>query len=404
MEQWQRTLYVLWISEFFMLAGMSLVIPFLPVYIEQLGVHRLAEVERWSGLVFAATFMVSALVQPLWGRLSDRIGRKIMLVRSSLGMAGIVAAMGLVHHVWQLFLLRAVMGTVSGFIVAAIALQATQTPKEFAGRALGTLQTGAVAGNLIGPVLGGILAEQIGIRHVFFLTGAILLIPTILVVVWVKERFVPDPKSAGISNREFFSIIHRTGVILPVFVVTMVIQMAYLSIEPIITIYVTLLNPHAPHLTVLAGATFAAIGVGNIVSAPRLGRLADKVGPQKVLWWSLTAAAVLYIPQAFVTSAYQLMVLRFGLGLAVGGLQPAVQALIRRYTPTSVQGRAFGFNSSFMFAGNLIGPVLGGFISSVAGISSVFFVTAFILGLDALWVYRTVMRGAGGQPAPLSSS
>jgi MFS family permease len=149
---WRRTLYVLWVGQFLMTAGMSLVIPFLPLYIGDLGVHRLASVEQWTGLIFSATFMVSAFVQPLWGRLSDRVGRKVMLIRSGIGMAVIMAAMGLVHAVWQLFALRFIMGSVSGFISAAIALQASQTPPEEAGKALGTLQTGAVAGNLVGPL------------------------------------------------------------------------------------------------------------------------------------------------------------------------------------------------------------------------------------------------------------
>lgn len=392
MVNWRRNLYVLWVSEFFIVAGMSLVIPFLPVYIQNLGVHSLPLVERWSGLVFASTFFISALVQPLWGKMSDRIGRKIMLIRSSLGMAIVMAAMGFAQNVWQLFLLRAVMGTVSGFIAAAIALQATQTPKEDAGRALGTLQTGAVSGSLIGPLLGGLLADQFGIRHVFFITGALLFVTTFLVIFFVKENFIPDVKAASISTKEFFKMVQKTHVIIPIFVVSLVIQMAYLSIEPIVTIYVRVLNPHSPNIATLSGATFAAIGVGNIISSPRLGKLADKIGAQKVLIWSLVLAALLYIPQAFVHSAYQLMGLRLILGLAVGGLQPSVQSLIRRYAPTSVQGRAFGFNSSFMFMGNLVGPIMGGFVSSYWGISSVFFITSALLLVNGLWVYISLFR------------
>lgn len=400
MESWQKNLYVLWICEFFITAGMSLVIPFLPVYIGQLGVHQIGAQERWSGLIFSATFMVSAIAQPIWGRLSDRIGRKVMLIRSGLGMALFMTLMGFAQTVWQLFWLRALLGSVSGFIASAIALQATQTPKEFAGRALGTLQTGAVAGNLIGPLIGGFFADWIGIRHVFYATGALQVVAALLVIFFVQEKFEPDKKTAQISTREFFRRMAGTRIILPLFVVTLVIQMGYLSIEPIITIYVKTLNPNIPHLTTVAGATFAAIGFGNIISAPRLGRLADRIGPAKVLWWSLIVAALLYIPQGFVHSVYQLMILRFVLGLAVGGLQPAVQVLIRRNAPTNIQGRAFGFNSSFMFAGSMIGPILGGFVSSLWGIANVFFITAAILALNAVWAYRTILRSAAPQIRP----
>lgn len=393
---WKRNLAVLWVGEFCITAGANLVIPFLPLYIEELGVHAIGSVERWSGLVFSATFMVSVLIQPWWGRLADRVGRKPMLIRSGIGMAVVMASLGLVTHVWELFVLRALMGTVSGFIGAAVALQASQTPAEYAGRALGTLQTGAVAGTLIGPLVGGALSEMMGIRPVFFLTGGLQLAAAILVVIFVREEFTPDPKAQALATAQFFRMLANTRIVLPLFVVTMIIQMGYLSIEPIITLYVHQLNPHTRHLATLAGAAFAAIGVGNVLSAPLLGRLADRIGHRWVLLWSMISAAALYLPQAFVHSAYTLMALRFLLGFALGGLQPAVQALIRRNTPGTVMGRVFGYNTSFMMAGNLVGPNLGGLVSSFWGIPAVFFVTSGLLGLDALWVYRAVVRTQSG--------
>lgn len=396
---WQRTLVVLWVGEFLIAAGTNLVIPFLPLYIEQLGIHRLVDVERWSGVVFSSTFFLSALAQPIWGKLADRVGRKPMLIRSGLGMGLIMASLGLVHNVWQLLILRALMGTVSGFIGAAIALQASQTPRQEAGRALGTLQTGAVSGTLVGPLIGGVLSEWVGIRHCFFITGAAEVGAAVLVIFFVHERFAPDPKVAEMGLGAFVQELRRRKIVLPLFAVTLLIQMGYLSIEPIVTVYVHLLNPRSQHLATLAGATFAAIGVGNVLSAPRLGRLADRIGAERVLWWSLVAAACLYVPQAFVTSAYQLMGLRLALGLALGGLQPSVQALIRRHTPTALLGRVYGFNASSMMVGNLIGPNLGGFVSAAYGIPMVFFSTAAVLGLDAIWVYRAVVARA----APSSS-
>ena len=383
-----------------MMAGMNLVIPFLPLYIHGLGVQRTADVERWTGLVYSATFMVSVFAQPVWGRLSDRIGRRVMLLRSSIGMGLIMASMGLVTAVWQLFLLRALMGSVSGFISAATALQATQTPREHAGRALGTLQTGAVTGGLIGPFVGGVLAEWMSLRHIFFVTGGVQLLATVLVLIFVREDYKPDPKTASLDTRSFFQMLRTTGIVLPLFVVSMVLQMGYLAIEPIVTIYVRELSPTAPHLTTLAGAVFAAVGFGNLLSAPRLGRLSDRVGSEKILFWSLVAAALLYLPQAFASSAYVLMGMRFVLGLAIGGLVPSVQALIRRYTPEALQGRAFGYNSSFLMAGNLVGPLLGGFLSGAFGIRMIFFVTASLFAVNAVWVAFAVVsrvrRGAAG--------
>lgn len=402
-EPWERNLYVLWIGEFCITAGANLVIPFLPLYIHSMGIQSTAAIERWSGIVFSSTFLVSILVQPWWGKLADRVGRKVMLIRSGVGMAIVMALLGLAHNVYELVLLRALMGTVSGFIGAAIALQASQTPREHAGQALGMLQTGAVAGSLVGPLIGGVLSEMVGLHRVFFLTGLMQFIAALLVIFFVKETFTPDPKASDIDNRHFLKKMNQTHIILPLFVVTMIIQMGYLSIEPIITIYVHQLNPHTHHLAVLAGATFAAIGIGNVISSPWLGKLSDRVGSEKILLWSMIIAALLYIPQAFVHSAYQLMALRFLLGLSLGGLQPSVQALIRRYAPNALLGRVFGFNTSFMMAGNLLGPNVGGVVSSFMGISPVFFITAGLLALDAAWVYRAVLHAPRQKMSPVAS-
>ncbi|MDA8193454.1 MAG: MFS transporter [Thermaerobacter sp.] len=401
-EVWKQNLYVLWIGEFFITAGANLVIPFLPLYIHTMGIQSTASIERWSGIVFSSTFVVAVVIQPWWGKLADKVGRKVMLVRSGVGMAIVMASLGLAHNVYELVVLRGLMGLVSGFIGAAIALQASQTPRENAGQALGVLQTGAVAGSLVGPLIGGVLSEAVGMRRVFYLTGAMQFVAAVLVIFFVHETFTPDPRTSTMDTRHFMAAMGRTRIVLPLFVVTMIIQMGYLSIEPIVTIYVHQLNPHTHHLAVLAGATFAAIGLGNVVSAPLLGRLSDRVGSAKILLWSMLVAALLYVPQAFVHSAYQLMVLRFVLGLSLGGLQPSVQALIRRYAPTAQLGRVFGYNTSFMMAGNLVGPNLGGLVSSAVGIPPVFFITAGLLLADAVWVHRAVVRAVLTTPSPLA--
>ncbi|MCY0881095.1 MAG: MFS transporter, partial [Firmicutes bacterium] len=296
------------------------------------------------------------------------------------------------QNVWELFILRALMGFVSGFISASGALQATQTPKEYAGRALGTLQAGAVAGNLIGPLVGGVLADSIGIRQVFFLTGFLQMIAGIVVIIFVKEKFTPDIHTSQISSGEFLRKMAATRIVIPLFFVTFLTQVAYLTIEPIVTIYVRELAPQSHHITILAGAAFAAIGLGTMLSAPRLGKLGDRWKAENVLLLSLIVAAVLYLPQAFVHAVWELIALRFVLGLAVGGLRSPTQSLIRQFTPSALQGRAFGFNSSFLFAGNLVGPLLGGLISSIWGIRSIFFITSAILLLNTLWMYFSVIR------------
>ncbi|MCY0900654.1 MAG: MFS transporter, partial [Firmicutes bacterium] len=202
-RNWKRTLWILWAANFSVTAGMSLVIPFLPLYISTLGIHSLPAIERWSGWVFSAQFITSFLFQPIWGSFADRHGRKIMLLRAGFGMGIVTALMGLVGAVWQLLLLRLVNGIFSGFISMATSLQASITPDAEAGRALGTLQTGAIAGSLIGPLIGGALAEWIGYKAVFYLTGAFLVLASVIVMVFVKEY--REPKSDRMSDAKSLS-------------------------------------------------------------------------------------------------------------------------------------------------------------------------------------------------------
>ncbi|MDF2910681.1 MAG: transporter, partial [Sporolactobacillus laevolacticus] len=170
---WKKNLYVVWFGSFATAAGMSQIIPFLPLYIEKLGITDTAEIESWAGLVFGATFFVSALVSPLWGRLADKYGRKPMLLRASLGMCLIVFTMAFAQNVYQLFGLRLIMGLVSGYIPASIILVATQTPKTHSGWALGMLSTGGISGSLVGPLIGGLLSEYMGMRLVFIDTSVL---------------------------------------------------------------------------------------------------------------------------------------------------------------------------------------------------------------------------------------
>ncbi len=155
MEPWKRNLYTLWATEFLAALGMALVLPFLPFYIRELGVKELHDVERWSGFVFAAPFLVAIFTGPLWGWLGDRYGRRMMLIRALFGYAISSSLMAFAQNVQQLFILRLIQGGVSGFIAATLAIVATTTPRERMGYAMGVLQTSLTTGAIIGPFVGG---------------------------------------------------------------------------------------------------------------------------------------------------------------------------------------------------------------------------------------------------------
>lgn len=370
---WRRTLWILWAANFLVMAGMSLVIPFLPLYIESLGMHSLPEVERWSGWVFSAQFVTSFIFQPIWGAFADRHGRKVMLLRAGFGMGVMTALMGLVWAPWQLLILRLINGVFSGFISMAVSLLASVTSDEDSGRALGTLQTGAIAGSLIGPLAGGALAEAISYRGVFFLTGALLLVASIIVMLFVHENVQTKPKK--VKQKANWRVLRP---LYPVFIASIVTQVGMMSIEPIVTIYAKTLY-HGAHLAIIAGLVVAASGIANLIGAPILGRIGDRVGQRKVLIVGLTCAAIGYVPQALAPNIGVLLGGRLLLGLFIGGMIPSLNVLVKKMAPKEIQATAFGMNSSALFLGNLIGPLIGSSVAASYGIQSVFYVTMSIL-------------------------
>lgn len=382
-ETWKRNLYICWVGCFFTAVGMSLVIPFLPLYIIQLGENH--HVEVWSSLAFCSTFITAAIFSPIWGKLADKHGRKSMLIRASIGMATVMILIGFVQNVYQLVGLRLLMGAVSGFIPAATILVASQTPSEESGRALGVLSTGGVAGMLIGPVIGGLLADLIGLRQVFWITGMMLFI-TFSICLFVKEIKKPaceeqDTASRKPLNKKAFLAL--TG---GIFVTTFLLQASIMSIQPFLTLYVGELAKDTSYIAFLAGVVTAASGVSNMIAAPFLGRLSDRVGPQKILITCLVVVGVLLVLHAITMYVWQLILLRFLLGFGLGGLLPAINTYLKKIIPDSLTGKAFGYNQTAQYMGNVAGPLLSGLIASRFGIPVVFIISGVILIINAVWV------------------
>ena len=362
---------------------MSLVLPFLPLFIEDLGVTDSDAVVTWSAIAFGATFLVAAIVSPLWGRLADRKGRKLMLIRASLGMAVVMFSISFVEDVYQLVGLRLVMGAVSGFISAGITLVASQTPKEKSGWALGTLSTGGITGGLLGPLIGGLLADWIGLRSVFLFTGSALFLTFIITWLFIKEDFVPIKREELASTKTIFTSLKHPQLILSLFLTTFLIQFSTQSIGPLLTLYVRELNPYTTSLAFIAGVVASAPGIAALFAAPRLGRLSDRYGAERILFWALLLYCVFLIPQAFVSSTTQLVMLRLGIGLATAALMPSVQSLLRQHTPSSATGRIFSYNQSAQFLGNLLGPLFGSQVVAHFGFSALFIVTGLIMVTNA---------------------
>ncbi|HLS08405.1 MFS transporter [Lentibacillus sp.] len=385
----------MWIANFFVGGSLTMVLPFISLYIEEFGNFSDAYVQNWSGWIFGITFGTAFIFSPIWGRIGDKYGRKNILILSAMGMGLSVLLMGFANSVWELFFLRLFMGIFTGFIPMSQALISTQTPKEIAGRVLGTLQTGSVTGNLMGPLLGGVLADMFGYSATFKWVSVTIFLSGLLVLFGIREVLYKNTESTEeqltYTSKEV--VLHIIGhpVLLVVMLISALVQIAHFSIQPILSLYVA--EIHGPvNIAFFSGMAFSAAGLGNLLMARRWGRWGDRIGYIKILIFLLFMAGIVYFPGAFVTNIWQLVVLRFLLGISIGGIIPVRIAYLRQEAPLSMQGEVLGYNTSLRFLGNIIGPALGGMLAGFFGFSMVFYVTSALLIISGIIMLVTWYR------------
>ncbi|TKU49101.1 multidrug efflux MFS transporter [Citrobacter sp. wls757] len=392
MESWRVNLISVWFGCFFTGLAISQILPFLPLYISQLGVTSHEALSMWSGLTFSVTFLISAIVSPMWGSLADRKGRKLMLLRASLGMAIAILLQAFATNVWQLFLLRGVMGLTSGYIPNAMALVASQVPRERSGWALSTLSTAQISGVIGGPLMGGFIADHVGLRAVFCITAALLVVSFLVTLFLIKEGVRPTlKKSERLSGKAVFASLSHPALVISLFFTTMVIQLCNGSIGPILALFIKSMVPDSSNIAFLSGLIASVPGISALISAPRLGKLGDRIGTERILMATLIFAVVLFFAMSWVTTPLQLGILRFLLGFADGAMLPAVQTLLVKYSSDQITGRIFGYNQSFMYLGNVAGPLMGATVSAMAGFRWVFIATASIVLIN-IWQLAIALR------------
>jgi len=392
MELWKRNLYSLWVAQFLAGAGLSMVMPFLPFYLKDLGVTDPDSVKIWSGLVFSAPFMVSAFMQPLWGVLGDRYGRKPMVVRAmmALGLANI--AMGFAQTAPQLLILRFIQGSLSGFVAPSLALLASCTPEDRTGQAIGTIQSSLVTGMIVGPLLGGLLAHFSGYRPLFFGTGICCLAAAAIAVIFVQEKFAGAGGRKKSGLRENLRFVFANGELRFLFLLLVVIQVSIHIVGPFLSLYVEFLQFPADYVAVMSGAVFGITGVTNASTAPIWGRRGDRIGYRRVLRYAIGGAALFYLPQAFVTDAYQLLALRAGIGIFIGGILPTILTIVQKSTPEQSRGGIYGIFQSGLLLGTMGGPLIGGFLSASLGLRAIFLLTTGLILAAAFWEKKANSR------------
>lgn len=380
---WQRNLEIAWIGTFFTGASFSIVMPFMALYIEELGVKG-DMVEWYTGLSVAISALASALVSPIWGRLADRYGRKPMMIRASMVMTFTMGGLALVPNVFWLLFLRTLNGLFAGYVPNATALIASQVPQNRSGYALGTLSTGLTAGVLIGPLLGGTLSEAFGMRGTFLLVGLILFICCLLTVFGLRENFQPIEKGEMMTLSQVFAKIPSKSMLIGLFVTSMIIQISAQSIAPMLALYIRYLGQR-DNILFYSGLIVSAMGFSSLLSTPFLGKLGDRIGNHRLLLMGLFYSFLLYFLCGFAGSALQLGILRFAYGFGVGALMPSVNSLLTKMTPKEGISRIFSFNQSFSYIGQVLGPFVGSAVATGLGYRWVFFVTAIIVFGNFVW-------------------
>lgn len=392
---WKRNLYAITIAQAIAIIAFSLREPILPFFLKDLGADTTEAATRWNGLVASVGGFTMAFTAPIWGIIGDRHGRKPMLLRSMIAASITIFLMGFATAPWHIVMLRLIEGAFTGTVTASTALVATSAPKERLGYNLGMVQTAVFAGAAFGPAMGGIAAEQIGYRPVFYLASVMMVLATIVVIFFVQEIFtkpLPMPKSDK-SRRENWSWM-LTGIMISMLTTLFALRFVGQGIRPVMPLYLQDLGGFSnDRAAALSGWMFAVLGVTSACSAVILGKRGDRVGHRNTLIVCVLGAGLLYFPMALATHPWQLIVLQGLFGIAAGGMIPAANAIIANATPPEHRGFTFGLTNTAGSIGAAFGPlVLSSMIAPTFGFPTAFLTVGVLMAMLAGWLWWNTGR------------
>jgi DHA1 family multidrug resistance protein-like MFS transporter len=394
---WRRDFAVLTFAQSCAIVGFSLALPFLPLYVQTLGVTDPAEAAVWAGAMSSAGGLTMAFMAPVWGSLADRYGRKPMVTRSMFGASLFVAAMALVEDVRHLFGLRAAQGLFSGTVPASRLLAASIVPSNRLGQTMGMMATAQFVGSSFAPLVGGLVAESFGFRTTFMLTGVLLGVAGLVVLMFVRERFV-RPAGAGRRGGRLADVKLLFGApeIGAIVAVMLAVQLGQMGLGPVMPLFVqSMVGPGEPVASTV-GLIVGSSAIASAVAASVGGRLGDRVGHQRVLVVATLATGLLYLPQALAQSPGQLLVVRAITGTFLGAVVPVGMARVALLTPPASRGWVFGLTTTATTLGNAAGPLLCATIAANLGFRAAFVFSSAVVTAAGLWAVLSGRRRAGG--------
>lgn len=385
MHSWKRNQAAVTAAAFVGFTGFTLVMPFLPLYIRELGVTEVGDIALWTGLTLGISPAIAALTAPLWGRVGDRFGNKLLVQRSLVSFILAMTAMAYVTEAWHLFALRAVQGFFSGYGPLTLSMAALSAPRHKVASAIGTVQTAQRMGPTLGPVIGGALAPVVGLRNAFLVAAGFYAIALVVLTVLYREPGRVAPAAASRSRTPFASILAFENFLL-VMLVLLGLQLIDRSFGPVLPLYLGQLGYSSAEVPIVAGVLFSVLAftaaLGNQLSSRALKRLS----PRMVIAWAMLIAAPALTVFTLSRAGWLLAASMGVVGLCIGTSITTAYAAGSAVIPRDVHATAFGFLTSASLIGVALGPVLSGLLGA-RSIRAV-----FVAGIVGLIILAVVVR------------
>ena len=402
MESWKRNLAASWLAQFLCVIGFTAAFPFMPFFIRELGVTDVDQLLLWAGVVAATGSVSMALISPVWGILADQHGRKLMVERAAFGGSLVMIAVAFSANVEQLLVLRIMQGLLTGTIPAFVALVASFSPPERIGFSLGLMQMAVYTGLSIGPLLGGLVADQMGYRWTFGITAITLLIAGVLVYFLVQEKFEP-PSEVEKRKLGFASAVGSITHSLPMLGAIVALGGIYLASsipQPVLPLFVESLQKAPQLVNTTTGFVYGANALASALSAALVGHISDRTSYRTVLMACCVGSMLAYVGQSLTPNIGVLLMASFATGMFAGGLLPATNAIVAHAAPRGQQGAIYGISNSVNAGGRAVGPLLGATTASLWGFRAPFVAAAFVFVMVIAWVALTIRPEKQATRAP----
>lgn len=387
---WRRNQIAVTTAAFVGFTGFTLVMPFLPLYIRQLGITDVGEIALWTGLTLGVTPAITALISPLWGRVGDRFGNKLLVQRSLVSFVIVMIAMAYVSRAWQLFALRAVHGLFAGYGPLTLSMAALSAPREKMATAIGTVQTAQRMGPALGPVIGGILAPLVGIRNAFLVSSGLYAIAFILLTALYREPPRSSAPADGADRISFRAVLGLENILL-LMAVLFGLQIVDRSFGPVLSLYLAQLGYGGTEVSVLTGILFSVLAFAAAAGNQLAGRLLLRVPARTLISTAVWVAAIALGLFAVFAHAWVLAGMMAIFGLSVGTALTAAYAAAGSVIPRQMHATGFGFLTSASLIGVAMSPVISGLVGGLS-IRAVFVAGVMALAALGVAVYRRMIE------------